>query len=78
MPKVGNQYIGAEILLPRGHEMTRGHVVVQSHDASGSMVARAHTKPILDTRMYQVEFAGGKVAELTTKSLLSQCLLNVM
>ena len=25
----------------------------------------AHENPILDTRMYQVEFAGGKVPELT-------------
>ena len=33
--------------------------------------------PILDTRMYQVEFAGGKVTELTTnviaQSMYAQC-----
>ena len=27
-------------------------------------MGRSHTVPILDTRMYQVEFAGGKVTEL--------------
>ena len=32
-PEVGNQYIGAEILLPRGDQMARGHVVARSRDA---------------------------------------------
>ena len=26
MPEVGDHYIGAEILLPRGDEMARGHI----------------------------------------------------
>ena len=40
--------------------MARGLVVAQSHDAK-NIIDRVHTNPILDTRMYQVEFAGGKV-----------------
>ena len=40
-------------------------------------MGRAHTNPILNTRMYQVEFAGGKVTELTTniiaESMYTQC-----
>ena len=40
-------------------------------------MGRAHTNPIPDTRMYQVEFAGGKVTESTTniiaKSMYAQC-----
>ena len=28
-------------------------------------MGRSHTSPILDTRMYQVEFTGGKVTEST-------------
>ena len=59
MPEVGNHYIGAEILLPRGDKMARGHVVACSHDASGNV-------PILNIKMYQVEFAGGKITEFTT------------
>ena len=27
------------------------------------VMGRFHTNPILDTRMYQVEFAGGKVTD---------------
>ena len=38
---------------------------------------RAHTNLIVDTRMYQVEFTGGKVAESTaniiTESMYTQC-----
>ena len=65
MPEVGDHYIGAEKLLPRGDEMARGHVVVWCHDASGYVMGRAHENPILDTRMYQVEFHEDKITELT-------------
>ena len=34
MPEVGDNYIGAEILLPRGDEMERGYVVAQSCNAN--------------------------------------------
>ena len=57
--------------------MARGHEVAQSHDVYGNIMGRAHTYPILDTRMYQVEFAGGEVTELTTniidESIYIQC-----
>ena len=40
-------------------------------------MGRTHTNPILDTSMYQVEFAGDKVTELTAnviaESMYSQC-----
>ena len=61
MPEVGNYYRGAKILLPRGNQMIRGHVLVRSQDANGIVMGRSHTNPILDTRMYQVEFAGAKL-----------------
>ena len=54
------------ILLPRVDEMARGHVIADSHDANGNIMTRAHTNLLLDTMIYQVEFTGGKVAELTT------------
>ena len=77
MPEVGDHCIGAKILLPRMDEMARGHVVVQSHDASENIMGRPHTNPILNTGMYQVEFAGGKVTELTAiviaESMYAQC-----
>ena len=35
MPEVGDHYMGAEILLPRGNQMARGHKVVRSHKCDG-------------------------------------------
>ena len=61
MQEVGDHYRGADILLPRCSQMTRGHVVAWSHDANGHVIGRAHANPILDTRMYQIEFAGDKL-----------------
>ena len=77
MPEKRDHYIGAEILLLKGDEMARGHVVAQSHNANENIIDRAHKNPILDTRTYQVEFAGGKVTELMTnviaQSIYVQC-----
>ena len=65
MPEVGVHYVGIELLLSRGDEMARGHVVAHSHEVSGNVISRAHTNPILDTKMYQVEFARSVVTKLT-------------
>ena len=51
-PDVGDLYIEADILLPKGNEMARGHVVVQSCDINRNVMCRAYINPILDTRMY--------------------------
>ena len=77
MPEMKDQYIGADILLLRGEQMARGHVVAWSHDASGNVMGRAHANAIFDTRMYQVELTGGEVTKLTAnvfaESMNSQC-----
>ena len=77
MPGVGDYYIRAEILLSRVYKMAMGHVVVWCCNASGNIMGRAHTNPILDTRMYQVEVTWRKVTEFTTnaiaESMYTQC-----
>ena len=77
MLEVGDHYIVADMLLSREDQMARGHVVAQSCDANGNIMGRAHTNPILDTILYQVEFSGGKVTEITmniiAKSMYTQC-----
>ena len=61
MSEVADHNIGAEILLPRGEQMARGQLVVSSYD----------------TVMYQVEYAGGEIKELTAnvivKLMYAQC-----
>ena len=77
IPEVGDHCIGAEILLPRGDQMAKGHVVARSRYAKGKVMGKSHINPILDMRMYQVEFTGGKVTELTAnviaESMYVQC-----
>ena len=72
-----DHYIGDEILLPRGGQIARGHVVECCHVANGNVMGRAHANPILDTRMCQIEFAGIKFTELTAnivvESMYAQC-----
>ena len=76
-PEVGDNYLQAELLFPRGNEMARGKVISRKRDADGNTVGRAHNNPILDTRMYNVEFEDGDVAELTANaiaiSMYTQC-----
>ena len=64
MPEVGDHYIRAEILLPRGDQMVRGNVAGRSIDVNGNVMASSHTNSVLDMMLYQVQFAGGKVTEL--------------
>ena len=78
MPKVGDYYVRAKILLPRGDHMARGHVMARSQDSNGNVVGRSHTNPILDTIMYQVEFAGDKVTELTANVIAESMYSNAM
>ena len=57
--------------------MARGHVVARSRDSNGNVMERSHTNPILNTRIYQEEFAGGEVTKLTAnviaESMYAQC-----
>ena len=60
--------------------MAIGHVVALNCNTNGNIMGRAHTNPILDTRTYQVEFAGGKVtvlnAHVIAESMFTQCNAN--
>ena len=51
--------------------------MAHSHGANGNVMGRANMNPILDTRMYQVAFAGGKVIEKTiniiAEPMYAQC-----
>ena len=51
--------------------------MARSRDANGNLRGRSHTNPILNTRMYQVEFAGSEVTELTAnviaEPMYAQC-----
>ena len=64
-PEVGDNYIGAEILVPRGGVLSRGRVTCRKRDANMNPIGRSHTNPVLDTQSYVVEFDDTDQTELT-------------
>ena len=66
MPKVPNNYIGAEILSLRLDQFEEGCVVVSKRDVNGSAMGRAHSNPILELWQYQVELLCGKITKFST------------
>jgi hypothetical protein len=77
MPKIGDNYLTTELMLPKGGMMVKGCVTACKHDWDGNPVGRANDSPILDTRSYLVNFDDGNQTELTAniiaESLYLQC-----
>ncbi len=52
-------------------------IVSHKHDAEGNIIGCAHDNPILDSWIYNIEFADGKVTALTsntiTKAMYAHC-----
>jgi hypothetical protein len=75
--KMGDNYLTAEIMLPRGGTMIKERVSARKRDRDDNPVGLANSNPILDTRSYIVNFDDGNQTELTanliTESLFSQC-----
>ena len=74
----GDQFVNAEILLPRGDKMARNRVICQKHDADGNLIGKFNMNPILDTCLYEVEFPVGGMTEIAAISLQSQCMPSVL
>ena len=58
-------YISAQVMLPRGDRMEMANVRKRKRDDNGNPIGRHNANPILDTRMYEVEFPDGDVAAYT-------------
>ena len=63
---MGNTYINMELALPQGDtlESWYARVTKRLRDANGIPIGTAHDNPILDTRMYEVEFMDGEKSSL--------------
>ncbi len=77
IPKTGGGYIQASIMIPKGNTFAHGTVVSCKRKAEGKIIGHAHDNPILDSRLYDIEFADGKVTALTinaiAKAMYAQC-----
>ena len=58
-PDTYDQYVGAEVELPKGDVPMNAKVHGRTRQADGTLLGKAHANPILDTRTYEVEFADG-------------------
>jgi hypothetical protein len=76
-PEVGYNYIGVDLLFPKGGTMTRGRVTAQKGTPTATPKGRANPNPILDTHDYTVTFDDGDVTNLTAnliaESMYAQC-----
>jgi hypothetical protein len=76
-PEIGDNYLFAELMLPKGGVLVKGRVTTHKCDRDGNPVGRANDNLILDTRSYIVNFDDGDQTELTAnmiaESLYLQC-----
>ena len=77
-PKMGNNFLSAEIMLLRGGSLIKRRVSTRKRDQDGNPIGLdANSNPILDTCSYIVDFDNGDQTKITAniiaESLYSQC-----
>ena len=60
------QYITARVLLPRNDTYEKATNTCRKRDNNGNLIGHAHTNPLLDTRIYEVQFPDGASSEYST------------
>jgi len=74
--EVFDPLVCAEVTLPHKGSDMMAKVVGRKHDAAGNLIGRKHKLPVLDSRVYEVEFLDGECQEVSfnilAKHLLSQ------
>jgi hypothetical protein len=62
-PGTYDEYILAQVQLPRDDEHRLGTVIRRAKDRSDNPIGKHNQNPLLDTRIYEVEFSDGQVLE---------------
>ena len=68
-PEVNDNYVGENVILPRGNYMVQGRFCKRARDNDGIPIVRENEKTILNIREYVVEFKYGKEAELYSNAI---------
>ncbi len=58
-PEAYDALISAELMMPKGDILLPAKVIARKRDADGNPIGTANTNPILDTRIYEVQFPDG-------------------
>ena len=73
-----DKYIGAEVVVPgRDSLSVLAKIRNRKRDSSGNPIGNANQNPILDTRVYELEFPDGKVEEYSTNTIVENLLQQV-
>jgi hypothetical protein len=64
-----DKLLSTEVVLSKGDLQCVGKVINRKRDLDGNPIGRANTNPILDTRIYEVEFLDGTIAEYAANVL---------
>jgi len=64
-----DKLLSAEVLLPKGDFQFIGKVIQRKRDFDGNPVGKSNPNPILDTRVYEVEFPDGVIAEYSANAI---------
>ena len=70
-----DKYISAKVCLPRSGNMAIGTVKKRSKDGDGNLVGKSNANPLMDTAVYEVEFADGQT-EAYTANIIAEHLLS--
>jgi hypothetical protein len=72
-----DQYVGAHVRVPIGDEIKSGKVLRRKRELDGTVRGRANANPMLDTRIYEIEFPDGRSDEYTAnviaENMYAQC-----
>ena len=76
-PLTFDNYLGAEVVLPKGDDMVAGKVVGRKRDSDGEPIGQENKNPMLDACVSEVEFVDGSHAELGAnvfaENMYTQC-----
>jgi hypothetical protein len=60
-PEVFDYLISAKVLLPKGDVLLPACIISRKRDGEGNLIGTHHSNPIMDTRIYDVQFPDGHV-----------------
>jgi hypothetical protein len=72
-PESFDKYISAQVILPSQDGQLLGTVTARKKDIHGNPIGVSHPNPILDTRIYEVNFPDGHTAEYSA-NVIAECL----
>ena len=74
-----DQFLNMEVGLPRGPDGSLIRAKVKKHalDEAGNPIGKYHNNPLLDSRLYHVEFANGGVEAVTANVIAENILSQV-